>query len=87
MAVNQCARFLIDPRITHERVVMRIRKCIHGTKNRSIKITSDRSRGIECIDNSNFTGIWVQADEGNPESVYKGGNSSCESNQGIELCS
>ena len=36
MAVHQCARFSNDPKITHERAVMRIGKYLRGTKDRGV---------------------------------------------------
>ena len=45
-AVHQCARFSLDPRITHERAIMRIGKYLLGTRDRGIGFTPDKSRGI-----------------------------------------
>ena len=69
MAVHQCDRFAIDPRVTHERAVMRIGKYLLGTRNKGIKFTPYRSRGIECLVDANFAGSWNKADSGNPETV------------------
>lgn len=69
MAVHQCARFSIDPRITHERAVMRIGKYLLATKERGIKFTPDTSKGVECHVDADFAGSWDQADSGNPENV------------------
>ena len=56
MDVHQCDRFSIDPRITHERSVMMIGKYLLGTRDRDIKVTPDKSRGIECFVDANFAG-------------------------------
>ena len=69
MAVHQCARFSADPKITHERAVMRIGKYLLGTKERGIKFTPDTSKGVECHVDADFAGSWDKADFGNPENV------------------
>ena len=69
MAVHQCARFSIDPRITHERAIMRIGKYLLGTRDKGIRFTPDKSRGIECFVDADFAGSWDKADAGNPENV------------------
>ena len=69
MAVHQCARFSADPKITHERAVMRIGKYLLGTKDRGLKFTPDTSKGVECHVDADFAGSWDKADSGNPENV------------------
>ena len=72
MAVHQCARFLANPKITHERAVMRIGKYLLGTKDRGLKFTPDTSKGVECHVDADFAGSWDKADSGNPENAYQG---------------
>ena len=69
MAVHQCARFPADPRITHERAVIRIGKYLLGTKDRGLKFIPDTSKGVECHVDADFAGSWDKADSGNPENV------------------
>ena len=69
MIVHQCALFSNDPRITHERAVMRIGKYLLGTKDRSVKFIPDINRGIECYVDADFAGRWDKADIANPENV------------------
>ena len=69
MPVHQCARFSSDPKITHERAVMRIEKYLLGTKDRGVKFILDNSLGIECFVGADFAGSWDKADAGNPENV------------------
>ena len=69
MAVHQCARFFIDPKITHERAIMRIRKYLLATKERGIKFTPNKHKGFECYVDADFAGSWDKADAGNPENV------------------
>ena len=69
MAVHQCARFSADPKITHEKAVMRIGKYLLGTRNKGIKFYPDNSRGIECFADADFAGSWDKVDADNPENV------------------
>ena len=73
MAVHQCARFCNDPRLAHERAVMKIGKYLLATKDRGIKFTPDSSKGIECYADADFAGAWDKADANNPENpkVYR----------------
>ena len=58
MAVHQCARFCIEPKITHERAVMRIGKYLLNNRDRGIKFYPDKTRGIECFVDVDFAGSW-----------------------------
>ena len=69
MSVHQCARFCIDPKMTHERAIMRIGKYLLGTKDRGMRFTPNISKGIECFVDADFAGSWDQADTNNPENV------------------
>ena len=69
MAVHQCARFCVDPKITHERAIMRIGKYLLGTKDRGMCFTPDITRGIECFVDADFAGSWDKDDANNPENV------------------
>ena len=70
MAVHQCARFSNDPKVTHERAVMRIGKYLLGTKDRGVLFTPDKSKGIVCFVDADFAGSWDKEDAGNAEKVY-----------------
>ena len=69
MAVHQCTRFSIYPRVTDERAVMSIGKYLLGIRNKGIKLNPDISRCIECFDDTDFAGSWYKVDVGNPENV------------------
>ena len=69
MAVHQCARFSTDPKITHERAVMKIGKYLLGTKDRGLKFQPNKSKRIECYVDADFAGSWDKADADNPENV------------------
>ena len=69
MAVHQCARFSIDPRLSHERAVKRIARYLLGNKTRGIKFKPDKSKGIQCYVDADFAGGWNKEDPNNAESV------------------
>ena len=69
MAVHQCARFSVDPKLTHERAVMRIGKYLLETRDRGIRFKPDKSRGVECFVDADFAGSWTKEDSGNPANV------------------
>ena len=49
MAVNQCAQFFNDPKLSHERAVKKIARYLHGTKDCGIIFDPDPKRGLECF--------------------------------------
>ena len=69
MAVHQCARFCIEPKITHERAVMRIGKYLLHTRDKGLKFYPNKTKGIECFTDADFAGSWDKADAENPENV------------------
>ena len=69
MAVNQCARFSNDPKLSHERAVKRIVRYLHGTKDRGIIFNPDPKRGLECFVDADFAGGWNILEPGNPDNV------------------
>ena len=69
MAVNQCARYCNDPKLSHERAVKRIARYLHGTKERGIIFTPDPKRGLECFVDADFAGGWNVLEPGNPNNV------------------
>ena len=44
MAVHQCARFCNEPKITHERAIMRIGKYLLGTRDKGLRFIPDSSK-------------------------------------------
>lgn len=69
MAVHQCARFSIMPKLTHERAIYRIAKYLKGTNDKGIIIKPNKNLGLECFVDADFAGGWNQADAQNAESV------------------
>ena len=72
MAVHQCARFCVDPKITHERAIMRIGKYLLGSKDRGVKFSLDSSRGLECYVDADFAGSWDKVMQETLRMSYQG---------------
>jgi len=58
MAVHQCARFCNNPKLSHERALQRIVRYLIQTKNKGLKCTVDKSKGIELFVDADFAGGW-----------------------------
>ena len=69
MAVHQCARFSMNPKLTHERAVKRIGRYLLGTKDRGIIYKPNMMKGLECYVDADFAGGWAKADADNPDNV------------------
>ena len=69
MAVHQCARFNNQLMLSHEWAIKKIAKYLKGTFGRGIVYHPDKTKGIECYVDADFTGGWSQADANNPENV------------------
>ena len=79
MAVHQCARFSNDPKITHERAVMRIGKYLLGTKDRGVKFIPDKSLGIECFVDADLQVVGIKLMQETLKMSYLGQDISSES--------
>ena len=69
MAVHQCVRFSIDPKLTYERAIIRIGRYLIETKDRGLICKVDKSKGLECYVDADFAGGWNPADPLNLENV------------------
>ena len=69
MAVYQCARFSMNPMLSHERAVKRIGRYLLGIQDREILYKPDMARGHECYIDVDFAGGWPKADANNPDNV------------------
>ena len=58
MAVHQTDRFCIDPRRSHEKVVMWIARCLRCTARFGMHCKLDASRGVEVFVDAWFAGNW-----------------------------
>ena len=68
-AVHQCARFRINPKLSHKRAVHRIVKYLVGTKEKGIVFKPDRNQGIKVYPDADFAGSWNNANSECPASV------------------
>ena len=69
MAVHQCARFSINPKLSHKKAIKRIGRYLLGTKDRGVVFKPDISLGVQCYVDADFAGGWARADADNAENV------------------
>ena len=69
MPVHKTSRFCNNPMLCHEKTVTSIGRYLLGTKTRGIIYKPDKSRGLECYIDADFSGGWNQADTDNAENV------------------
>jgi hypothetical protein len=65
-AVHQCARFVSDPKMSHEKAVKRIVRYLKRTKDQGMIMHVDKSKGIECFVDADFAGGYRKEDPTNP---------------------
>ena len=70
MAVHQCAQFSANPKLSHERAVMRIGKYLLKKKDRGIIFCPDPSRGLKVYFDADFAGVWDPKISHDADSVY-----------------
>ena len=69
MATHQCARFNIDPHLSHEQAVKRIGRYLLNTRDKGMIYRPDITRGLECYVDADFADGWKDGNHGSPESV------------------
>ena len=69
MAVHQCARFSINPKLSNKKAIKRIGRYLLGTKDRGVIFKPDTSMGVQYYVDANFAGGWTKADADNAENV------------------
>ena len=69
MAVHQTARFCNDPKLCHEKAIMRLGRYLLHTSDRGIVYQPDTSKGLECYVDADFAGGWSNADTDDAENV------------------
>ncbi len=52
------AQFCQDPRLSHEKAIRHLGRCLTYTKDRGIVYEADKSVGIECYVDADFAGVW-----------------------------
>jgi len=68
-AVNQCSRFSMDPRRSHEKAVKRIGRYLKGTQDRGMVIRPDPSLGLDLYADADFAGLYTVEDSEDPVCV------------------
>ena len=69
MAIHQCARLNNDHKLSHERTVKKIMRCLLDTQDKGIIFKPDLFKGFECYVNTHVAGRWKDGDHDAPESV------------------
>ena len=69
MAVHQTARFSNDPKLCHEKAIMRLGRYLLHTRDRGIIFEPDKSKGLECYVDADFAGGWTNADANDADNV------------------
>jgi hypothetical protein len=65
-AVHQCARFVANPKMSHEKAIKRIIRYLKRTRDKGMILHVDKSKGIECFVDSDFAGGYHKEDPTNP---------------------
>jgi len=58
MAVSQCARFVHDPKRSHEEALERIGQYLRSTEDRGLIFRPHDTFGIDCYVDADFAGLW-----------------------------
>ena len=69
-AVHQCARFSVNPKLSHERAVKRIVRYLKGTSDKGIILRPNPQEGIKCYVDADFAGGYSEDTKDDPISVY-----------------
>ena len=69
MATHACARFSNDPKLIHDRGIIRIIRYLEGTKHQGIIIKPDPSKGVECYVDASFASGWIAEDADNVDNI------------------
>jgi len=69
MPVHQCARFSVNPMLSHERAVKRIGKYLLGTKDHGIAFKPNDSYVLECYVDADFANGWDTENPDDPDNV------------------
>ena len=72
MAVHQIARFSNNPKLSHEKSIMRICRYLIGTADKGMIFKPDKTKGLELYVDADFAGNWKNAGEEHPEIVCQG---------------
>ena len=68
-AVNQCSRFSMDPKRSHEKALKRIGRYLKGARNSGMIIKPDPSLGLDLYADADFAGLFSVEDPNDPTRV------------------
>ena len=68
-AVHQCARFTHSPKASHAQAVIKIARCLAGTKSRGLTFVPDPNIKLDCCVDADFAGLWKHEDDEDPVCV------------------
>ena len=57
-AVNQCARFTHNTKVSHETALNRIFRYLQGTKENGLVFNPSKKLVVDCYADANFAGLW-----------------------------
>jgi hypothetical protein len=69
MAVHQCARFVVNPMMSHELAIMQIGRYLYDNYERGIIFKVDKTKGLEVYVDADFAGGWSYEDSENADNV------------------
>ena len=69
-AVHQCARFSVNPKLSHERALKRIVRYLKGTRDKGLILQPDASKGVQCFVDADFASGYTPETSEDPISVY-----------------
>ena len=69
MAIHQCVRFNNDPKLSHERAIIRICRYLLSTELKGMIYKPNRLLGLQCFVDADFASGWTQVDANNPENL------------------
>ena len=58
MAVHQISRFSNNPKLSNEKIVMRICRYLIGTADKGMIFKPDKTKGLELYVDADFAGNW-----------------------------
>ena len=69
MTTYQCASFNANPKLCHERAVLMICKHLLDIKDKGIMFIPDKTKGLYCHVDADFSGGWTNIENPNQEAV------------------
>ena len=68
-AVHQCARYIFEPKKSHEVAIKRIGRYLKGTMDKGLILDPSDDLTIYCYPDVDFAGLWNHEDAQDPHSV------------------